>query len=378
MPTEDKLPLVSIVAVCYNHERYVKETLDSILAQTYPNTQLIIMDDCSQDHSVEVIEGWIDRNGGDCAFVAHKENQGLCRTLNEAISQYCVGKYLQIIACDDVLEEQKLKVQVDLLENLPDEYAVTCSNFEEIDENSQSRGIYFKEDFQFPDDVFSAILSGWMGYKIIVHSPTVLVRSSVFNEVGQYDERIIQEDLDMWLRVSLHKKIHFSPLPLVKYRVLQTSLSRHHAHRAKILEGRLAVVEKLEQTPDLERGRLTALGNHKIGLLHQLVVLYLNKGINDPSIYTSLLEKFSRGVLKNHFFESSLSTNIRSALMNIYCHKNGRGLVAQIVQKLSFKESYHSLALIFFMRLGMPPVTLRKLVNYKQAVRRRLAKLTVN
>jgi glycosyltransferase involved in cell wall biosynthesis len=54
-----KYPLVTIVALCYNQAKYAEETLDSILAQKYPNIQLIIMDDASYDNSVELINNWI-------------------------------------------------------------------------------------------------------------------------------------------------------------------------------------------------------------------------------------------------------------------------------------------------------------------------------
>ena len=54
-------PLVSIIALCYNHASYLEETLDSIIEQTYPNIQLIILDDCSSDNSVELINAWIKK-----------------------------------------------------------------------------------------------------------------------------------------------------------------------------------------------------------------------------------------------------------------------------------------------------------------------------
>ena len=74
-------PLVSIVALCYNHESYLKETLDSILNQTYKNIQLIIIDDCSKDNSISLIKNWIHKNKVECVFIAHKENRGVCKSL---------------------------------------------------------------------------------------------------------------------------------------------------------------------------------------------------------------------------------------------------------------------------------------------------------
>ena len=89
---KDNFPLVSIVAICYNHEKFVKETLDSILHQTYSNIQLIIIDDCSQDNSVSEIKNWIKMNSVDCVFIERTENSGLCKNLNEGIV-VSKGKY---------------------------------------------------------------------------------------------------------------------------------------------------------------------------------------------------------------------------------------------------------------------------------------------
>ena len=61
--------LVSVIAVCYNHERYLEETLDSIIAQHCPEMQLIIIDDCSRDNSVAKIKNWIYRTKIDCMFI---------------------------------------------------------------------------------------------------------------------------------------------------------------------------------------------------------------------------------------------------------------------------------------------------------------------
>ena len=137
------LPLVSIVALCYNQERFLEETLDSIKAQTYPNIQLIIMDDCSQDGSVAKIEEWIKKNKVDCKFIAHEKNQGLCRTLNEAL-EYCDGIYYQAFACDDIMFPDKIERQVREFEKSEEDVMVIFSDGVLIDEYGN-----FKPDVEF-------------------------------------------------------------------------------------------------------------------------------------------------------------------------------------------------------------------------------------
>ena len=99
-------PLVSIIALCYNQEEFLCETLESIKAQTYKNLELIIIDDCSTDQSVKKIESWIKANNHNCNFITNKENLGLVKSLNIAVKK-CKGKYYSLIACDDIYLPKK-------------------------------------------------------------------------------------------------------------------------------------------------------------------------------------------------------------------------------------------------------------------------------
>ena len=80
------VPLVSMIVICYNQARFVVETLESVKAQSYKNTELIIVDDCSTDDSVAVIERWLRENGIQCTFIRHEKNQGVCKALNDALA----------------------------------------------------------------------------------------------------------------------------------------------------------------------------------------------------------------------------------------------------------------------------------------------------
>jgi glycosyltransferase involved in cell wall biosynthesis len=236
-----EFPLVSVVAVCYNHAQYVVETLESIKNQTYPNIQLIIMDDCSTDDSVTVIKQWIDKTDYSCQLVLHEKNQGLCKTLNEAL-ELVSGDYYQCIACDDVLIEEKLERQVHLLKNSNSNTKLCCSNYSHIDENGRViKKQFFKPDFKFPKNTFKAILNGYLDYGIIIHSPTVLLKTCVFKELGGYVEKYIQEDLYMWLNITLKFEAIFISDILVKYRVLSSSLSKSSIYKNKMYKDRILV-----------------------------------------------------------------------------------------------------------------------------------------
>ncbi|MEX3718054.1 glycosyltransferase family 2 protein [Acinetobacter baumannii] len=114
----NKQPLVSIVIPCYNHANFVQDCIQSVIAQTYQNIELIIIDDGSKDGSVEKIQEFI----GECEkrFVRfefrNRPNKGLSATLNEAL-EWCQGEYFSAIASDDMMLNDKIEIQIDFLKN---------------------------------------------------------------------------------------------------------------------------------------------------------------------------------------------------------------------------------------------------------------------
>src|SRR5437868_13748314 len=97
-PNHSDPPVVTAIAVCYNHGRFLNECLESIKAQNYPKLQIIITDDGSRDASSVMIRSWIEANPClNITFLQNEQNLGLCKTLNRALS-LARGKYISIIA----------------------------------------------------------------------------------------------------------------------------------------------------------------------------------------------------------------------------------------------------------------------------------------
>jgi glycosyltransferase involved in cell wall biosynthesis len=218
-------PLVTAIAVCYNHARFVTECLDSIRNQTYPNVQIIIMDDCSKDESVKIIQDWVDRHAIDCSFIAHSQNQGLCRTLNEALER-AKGKYISLIATDDTWLPEKIQRQVSIMETLPEHVGIVYSDAYRIDEHGHRLSEMFIESHR----KFSTMPEGDLTEDLIVGNfipaMATLIRHTVYERVGRYDENLAFEDWDFWLRAA--NRFHFSycPYPSANYRILETSMAR--------------------------------------------------------------------------------------------------------------------------------------------------------
>jgi glycosyltransferase involved in cell wall biosynthesis len=234
MIAETGNPLVSMVVVSYNHSRFVLETLESVKAQTYKATELIIVDDCSSDDSAAIIERWLHENAIDCTFIRHNENQGICKSLNDVLAA-ATGKYLSMVAADDVWLPGKIARQVEMMESLPDHVGVVYSDAFQIDQH----GYLLPEMFiaahrKLPEmpqgQILNVLLEG-----NFIPGMTTLIRRGCYDTVGLYDEHLPWEDWDMWMRIARHYSFLYSPTPSAKYRRHEKSLS--HSDQAGMLKG---------------------------------------------------------------------------------------------------------------------------------------------
>lgn len=222
---QDTQPLVSVITVCYNHSRFVVECLESIRQQTYQDVQLIIIDDCSKDNSVALIRDWIKTHKVKCVFIAHTKNKGLCKTLNEALN-YADGKYISMIATDDVWMLDKIENQVEQMEKLPEDVGVLYSDALQIDEEGTEFPNRFLESHLNICDTPGGNISEILACGNFIPAMTTLIRKACYDTVGKYDEALCYEDWDMWLRISYHYKFAFSSLIAAKYRIVSTSATR--------------------------------------------------------------------------------------------------------------------------------------------------------
>src|SRR6266478_3036286 len=179
-------PLVTAFVGCYNHSRFVEECLDSVRQQTYPNLQVIIFDDCSTDDSVSVIDNWLKKHRLDWQFIRHNRNVGICASLNEAL-RLARGKYISMVAADDVWLPDKTARQVEMMERLPEDVGVVYSDAFQIDENGATLPQMFIEaqrNFAFPPKglLFDVLLEG-----NFIPAMTTLIRRECFTQVGTYD-----------------------------------------------------------------------------------------------------------------------------------------------------------------------------------------------
>ncbi len=210
-------PLVSIMALCYNHSKFVVQALDSIKNQTYKNIELFIIDDNSSDNSVIIIDNWIKENNVQCTFIKHAENKPICYSYNEFLA-LAKGSYISSIATDDVYELHKIEKQLKLFENLTEEYGVVYGDMHVIDEDGkQIAESYYRSYLNINNPTSGDMIEPYIE-KCAVHVLGCLVKKSVYDTVGSYDESLAFEDWDMGFRWARVFKFYYHSDTVAKYR----------------------------------------------------------------------------------------------------------------------------------------------------------------
>lgn len=221
----ESYPLVTAFVGCYNQSRFVEECLDSVRHQTYPNLQVIIFDDCSNDNSVSVIDAWLKKHRLDWQFIPHKRNVGICASLNEVL-RLSRGKYVSMVAADDVWLPDKTTRQVAMMERMPEDVGVLYSEAFQIDENGEALPQMFIEahrKFDIPPEGF---LFDVLWERNFIPAMTTLIRRECFTQVGNYDEDLCFEDWDMWMRISRTFRFAYDKTPAATYRIVSSSAGR--------------------------------------------------------------------------------------------------------------------------------------------------------
>jgi glycosyltransferase involved in cell wall biosynthesis len=216
-------PLVSVICLSYNHQDYVVEALNSVINQTYPNIELLIADDCSGDTSVSVIQNWL-KNHSNIYFLANEKNLGNTKTFNQ-LAQKATGEYIIDLAADDVLLPNCVEKQIETFQKTKYEnLGIVYGNLIEIDKNGSSlRNYYTEEDHPESGDIYKMVI----GRTTKICSVSSMVKKSVFEKLGFYDEKLAYEDLDLWVRVSREFDFEYINEVLTYKRETPNSLSSH-------------------------------------------------------------------------------------------------------------------------------------------------------
>jgi glycosyltransferase involved in cell wall biosynthesis len=206
------MPLVSVVVTSYNHARYVWQAIDSILAQTFTDIEVVVIDDASQDESPAVLQHYVGR----IRVVFHETNRGTYASLNEGIA-LTNAPYIAILNSDDLWLPDKLEKQVAVLETHAG-VGLVHTAFCPIDAEGKPilgnpLGIRFHHSPQ--GDVLAELLT-----RNLFITSSVLFRRECLERCGWFAEHLFgMGDWDMWLRIAEHYQIGYLPEALTLYRI---------------------------------------------------------------------------------------------------------------------------------------------------------------
>jgi glycosyltransferase involved in cell wall biosynthesis len=205
----DSTPLVSVVLAVYNGERFVAESLWSVLGQTVGNFELIVIDDGSTDRTPEILRQFSDPR---MRILRNRSNRGLTPSLNRGLAE-ARGEFIARQDADDISEPDRLARQLAFLDDHTD-VAMTGSWYREID--VEGRVI---EDMRLPSD---PLRLRWAlnFYCPFVHSGAMWRREPVEREIGRYDERFeYAMDYDLWIRIAARFPVANVERHLIRYRL---------------------------------------------------------------------------------------------------------------------------------------------------------------
>jgi glycosyltransferase involved in cell wall biosynthesis len=243
-------PLVSVICITRNHERFCIESLDSVLNQTYKNIEWIILDAASTDGTVDLIDNWLVENNVHAVFLKEKVLKPITVNLNKALT-YAHGEYVQFLSLDDVLLPNKFTRQLDIFKNSNENLGMVFGNAIFINSaGSKIRTTYFQEKNRInrllciKTNSFDTVLEG-----AIINAPTMLIKTECLIGIGGIDTTLAFEDLDLILRITRKYSLDFVNECVVEYRILKNSLSRskdvsYYKSRIKVFEKHLDIKSK--------------------------------------------------------------------------------------------------------------------------------------
>ena len=251
--------LVTIVALCHNHAPFLREALDSILAQTYPHLEVWLVDDASTDGSPAILREYAAQHPA-WQLLLLTDNVGNCRAFNQAFRQ-SRGEYVIDFATDDVLLPARVAQQVAAFNAAGPEVGVVYSNAELIDEAGHFLALHHWSDGR--GGLVPAPASGWVLAEVLrryfISTPTMMMRRACLAALGGYDETLAYEDFDFWVRASRDWQFCYLDAVTTRKRKHPRSMSsRAYRRHDPFLMSTIRVCEKalaLVRTPE-ERAAL--------------------------------------------------------------------------------------------------------------------------
>jgi glycosyltransferase involved in cell wall biosynthesis len=209
------LVLVSVLIPSYNYEKYLSETIESVLDQSFKDFELIILDDFSRDNSRAIIENYQRKDKRIKAYF-HEKNMGMASTINDLLSK-ASGKYVAYLDSDDLWDKLKLERQLAVLEK--NDSLVVYSEGEIIDGNGVPTGQTFTQTAWGSNKKKSGRIFEELLFENFVFQSSLIHKRNIAKDI-QFDEKLKYiNDYKFWVDLAKEHQFFFIKTPLAKYRV---------------------------------------------------------------------------------------------------------------------------------------------------------------
>lgn len=218
----DSSPLISILCLSMNHERFIEKSIHSALAQTYSNLEFIYLDNFSSDTSYEKASAMFKACDRPASVYRREKSFGISANLNFMLG-YAKGKYISTLSADDWWDITNIEEKVAFYEKNPQYGLLHGAGY-----------ICYYDTGEIVREPVLNSKSGWMLKEVLkrnfINTNGVLLRKDVLNEVGLFDEQSNLEDWDMWIRIAEIYPIVFFEKPLAYYGKQSANVSDNKAY----------------------------------------------------------------------------------------------------------------------------------------------------
>jgi len=268
-------PLVSIIIPCYNSEKFIKKTIKNALSQTYSNIECIVVDDGSTDNTGDVCRKLIDE--GVHIVYLYKENGGPASAYNFGINN-SKGKWIQLLDHDDLLNEDKIRFQLEYFEDYGKTYqkdVVLYSDYKVVYKDKTDREIKRETNIVGEltnEQLIKKILKWDFKPNSPLHANNLLFKRDIFNKI-LFDEHSLYEDLELWIDLLL-KNVEFIYTPIVgmSYFIHTTNMTLVTGNYTKTANAYLKYLEAISK-----KGKKLLRDNVHIEALLKYAIVMGNK-----------------------------------------------------------------------------------------------------
>ena len=244
-------PLVTVIIPLFNAEKYIAQTIESVISQTYQNWELIIVDDCSTDNSAEIVKGYEVKDRRIKLIELNSNFGGPARPRNIGLD-ISNGEYLAFLDADDVWLQDKLQVQVREMQLNNLDFTSTDSKFIDINSNhtiiNKYKIIVFLKKLKRKAKLSDVIKGNF------IRTSSVIISKKFISKFDENKDFIGVEDLHLWMKILNDKNVRYKYISdkLIKYRISSTSLSERGKNQKQVIRANLCILKFILENQKFE------------------------------------------------------------------------------------------------------------------------------